>query len=242
MGFDVPTFHAILDAGFEARWNSQPIPRSDVPQSSVPRPACRSLDAPGALGLVLHFLTSTMLEVSLMQIFALVPSTVSRFINFALTILLDVLRGMPDAHIQWPSGEQFQELNRIIVDRHPMLTGAFGSIDGLNLAVQTSTNLEIENATYNGWLHEHFVSSVLVFGATGELFACMKSYNNSNFCSQQVKLLQPNSMHPVVGMTPVSHEISMRNYEWIHQKAITWYAIQHSLVAQIKSMVESGHL
>lgn len=46
--------------------------------------------------------------------------------------------------------------------------GAFGSIDGLNLPVQVSGDTEIENATYNGWLHGHFRSCVIVFASDGE--------------------------------------------------------------------------
>ncbi|KAF8221095.1 hypothetical protein L208DRAFT_1078854, partial [Tricholoma matsutake] len=60
MGFDIETFHSILDAGFAAEWNTQPIPCNDVLQAAVSHPARRSLDATGALRLVLHFLTSTM--------------------------------------------------------------------------------------------------------------------------------------------------------------------------------------
>lgn len=174
MGFNVATFHDILDNGFERLWNMTPIPRLDVSGLSQPRSARRSLNAAGALGLLLHFLSSTMLDTSLVQIFAVIPTTVSRYINFALTLLLTVLRIMPDASIQWLAGDEFQENNALIVARHPLLTGAFGSMDGLNLMVQTSADQEIENATYNGWLHEHFVSSVFAFGATGEhlLFNC----------------------------------------------------------------------
>jgi hypothetical protein len=167
MGFNIETFHSILDAGFAAEWNTRPIPRNDVQQAAVTRPACRSLDAAGALGLILHFLTSTMGDVSLMEIFALIPTTVSQFINFSLTILLQTLRKMPDAQIKWLQGEEFEENNNLILARHPLLLGAFGSMDGLNLLVQTSPDQEIENATYNGWLHEHFVSSVFAFSATG---------------------------------------------------------------------------
>ena len=37
----------------------------------------------------------------------------------------------------------------MIVAWHPCLNGVFASIDGLNLAVQTSSDMDIENATYN---------------------------------------------------------------------------------------------
>ena len=170
MGIDVETFHYILDSGFRELWTTTPIPRGDLPGTAVPRLSRRSLDESGALGLVLHYLNSTMLDVSLMEIFALIPSTISRYIQFSLTILLSILRIIPEAEVRYPEGDEFQENNDLIVARHPLLTGAFGSMDGLNLAVQESSDQEIENATFNGWLHEHFVSSVLVFGASGKFF------------------------------------------------------------------------
>jgi hypothetical protein len=69
---------------------------------------------------------------------------------------------MPDAAIRWPkhhadeNQSEFKKFNTLIRARHPLLTGAFASIDGLNLPLQTSADEEIENATYNGWLSEHF--------------------------------------------------------------------------------------
>lgn len=86
---------------------------------------------------------------------------------FALDILLFTLRRMDEAQIKWPAGDQFKENNTLIVARHPLLTGVFGSVDGLKLPVQVSADQEMENATYNGWLHEHFISSVFAFGASG---------------------------------------------------------------------------
>jgi hypothetical protein len=103
------------------------------------------------------------------QIFALIPTTVSRYLHFSLAILLRALKNIPEAFIRWPSGDDFQVLNDLVVTRHPLLTGGFGTLDGLNLPVQTSQDQEIENATYNGWLHDHFVSSVIAFGADGQL-------------------------------------------------------------------------
>jgi hypothetical protein len=170
MGFDVNAFHYILHSGFAAAWNSRPIPRSDVAPNAEPLPGRRSLDAAGGLGLILHYLNSTMHDVSLMQIFALVPSTVSRYLSFALQILLELLRRLPEGQIQWPTGDEFAELNDLVIKRHPLLDGAFGVMDGLNLPVQTSADIEIENATYNGWLHAHFVSCVIAFSSAGTIF------------------------------------------------------------------------
>ena len=167
MGFDVKTFHKILDHGFRDLWNTLAIPRRETNIDSRPRLGRRSLDAEGALGLILHWLSSTMLDISLMQIFTLIPTTVSRYIAFSSSNLLFTLHRMHEARIQWLVGDEFQENNSLIMDRHPLLDGAFGSMDGLNLAVQTSPDQEIENATFNGWLHDHFVSSVFAFSMKG---------------------------------------------------------------------------
>ena len=172
MGVDTATFRAILEAGFGRLWYSDTIPRTDTRTAGHPRAGRRSLDAEGGLGLVLHWLSSTMRQVSLQQIFALVPSTVSRYLRFALFILMRVLRQMPSAAIAWPRGDEFLELSGYVSMRHPLLQGVFGSIDGLNLPCQVSADVEIENATFNGWLHGHFISSVIVFNPKG---SCMSN-------------------------------------------------------------------
>ncbi|KAF9484657.1 hypothetical protein BDN70DRAFT_825117 [Pholiota conissans] len=168
MGFNVETFNLIVTSGFGQRWLSEPIPRNDAHSGGDSRPGGRSLDAWGALGLVLHYLNSTMREISLQQIFGVIPTTASRYITFGLDILLKTLREMPDASIYWPKSlQEFQFNSSLISARHPRLSGAFGSIDGLNLPTQTSNDPDIENATYNGWLSEHFISSVIVFSPEG---------------------------------------------------------------------------
>ena len=167
MGFDVQTFTYILSSGFATHWDENPIPCNDTSALTNPRPERRSLDAAGALGLVLHYLNSTMREVNLQQIFALIPTTVSQYITFALRILLSTLQAIPEAKIKWPKENDFKTLSHLVLQRHSRLVGAFGSIDGLKLPVQTSDDIDIENATFNGWLLEHFISSVLVFSSKG---------------------------------------------------------------------------
>ena len=79
---------------------------------------------------------------------------------------------MPEAMIQWPqdaaNGGEFQECNKLILTWHSLLIGAFAAIHGLNVSLQTSQDEYIENATYNSWLAEHFISSVLVFLPKGQ--------------------------------------------------------------------------
>jgi hypothetical protein len=169
MGFDVTTFERILER-FALVWDSTPLPRDDTSSSGNPRLGARSLDAAGGLGLVLYWLRSPMLETHLQLIFALIPSTVQRYLPFARSILLNTVRGMPEGRIQLPQTiEEYRELSALITERHPLLEGGFGSIDGLSLSAEESSDAEIENATYNGWKATHCINNVLVFSPKGAI-------------------------------------------------------------------------
>ncbi|KIK52702.1 hypothetical protein GYMLUDRAFT_250962 [Collybiopsis luxurians FD-317 M1] len=170
MGLDVATFHFILEGHghFADVWDSTPIPRGDVSQAAAPRVGMRSLDAAGALGLVLHYLGSAIHEVQLQQIFAIVPSVLTRYLHFSLDILLATLRKMKEARIALPeTQDEYEELSLLVVACHPLLEGAFSSIDGLALPAQVSDDPEIENATYNGWKTDHTITNVLMFSLKG---------------------------------------------------------------------------
>ncbi|KAH9919514.1 uncharacterized protein B0H18DRAFT_957472 [Fomitopsis serialis] len=142
MGVDVETFHYLLDNGFTRGWNSTAIPRSDTNPRGQPRLGRRSLDAAGALGLYLHYLGSSMTEVSLQEIFALIPGTTNRYLRFARSLMLTVLREIPEGRVAFPKDDEYNELSRLVSD-----------------------DPAIENATFNGWLHDHYTSCVLVFSA-----------------------------------------------------------------------------
>ena len=68
MGIDVQTFESLL-LPFANLWDMQTINRSDVNPHGAPQPGRRSLDAAGGLGLILHWMSSTMSAFSLQQIF-----------------------------------------------------------------------------------------------------------------------------------------------------------------------------
>ncbi|QRW20431.1 DDE superfamily endonuclease [Rhizoctonia solani] len=168
-------------------WNSQPIKRTNTNKAGASRIGARLLDAAGGLGLALHYLCSTMGESALQIIFALTPLTVSWYINFAFEILLKVLCELPEARIEWPNAEAMQENSRLINAKHAnaqYLDGAFGFMDGLNLPV-TASSIDIEqNANYNGWLHSHVVSNVIVFSPDGTIMSVVinapGSWHDSN--------------------------------------------------------------
>ncbi|KAJ7785054.1 hypothetical protein DFH07DRAFT_864357 [Mycena maculata] len=206
MGFDCQTFHGIIKAGFDSAWYSTPIPRNDVRTTGQPRPGAQSLDAEGALGLI-----------SLQQIFALIPTTVSCYITFGLSILLMVLRKIPNTAIRWPgSVDEFQSYNDLIVEHHPRLTGAFTSVDGLNLPGQTAEDEEMENATYNGWLCEHFISSAWSFSEC--ILSCLTIYMGTVIAA---KLNAPGSWHDSRVAKPIYEKLRTRTPEGFYVVADT---------------------
>jgi len=104
MGFDVAMFWLLLEGPgrFGELWETSPIPRNDVCVTGGPRVWHRSLDGAGALGLVLHYLGLAMLEVSLQQIFALIPATLNGYLEFAEEILFQSLHSLKSASISMP--------------------------------------------------------------------------------------------------------------------------------------------
>lgn len=101
MGFDIATFRLILEGPgrFADLWGRTHIPRRDASTNGEARLGGRSLDAVGALGLVLHYLGSAILETSLQQVFALTPSTCSRYLRFAKKILRKTVCAMEEGRL-----------------------------------------------------------------------------------------------------------------------------------------------
>ncbi|KAL7266433.1 hypothetical protein RUND412_011020 [Rhizina undulata] len=87
-----------------------PVQRPNVTAAAEARPWRRTLDVPAVLGLVLHWLNSSVQDGSLELIFAVLPSVCARYLRFGLRILLETLKIMPHARIAWLDAEQFTDL------------------------------------------------------------------------------------------------------------------------------------
>ncbi|KDN44640.1 hypothetical protein RSAG8_05405, partial [Rhizoctonia solani AG-8 WAC10335] len=228
MGMNVATFDFILDHGFRATWIAHTIPREDVNPQGLTCPGRRSLDAEGALGLLLHYLSGTMGETTLQQVFALVPSVIAHYIKFALGIMLAVLRYLPDGKITWPNAEKMREYSDAIHSRHPAITGAFGFLDGLSLPVSTSSDPAIKKATYNGWLHAHKISNILVFAPDGTIIAA--------------KINAPGSWHDSRVATHIYKNLIERTDEGFFLIADTAFPRNgHQISSKIKTPFKTNH-
>jgi hypothetical protein len=84
---------------------------------------------------------------------------------------------MLEGAISFPREDEFEQENQLIIAQHPLLFGAFGSVDGLALPAQTAEDLEVENATYNTWKASHFISNILAFSPKGQFNQASMVFN-----------------------------------------------------------------
>lgn len=90
---------------FGEHWYTRPISCNDSSSHGEPRPGVRSLDT-WVLRLVQHYLNSAMPEITLQQIFAIIPATTTRYITFGLRIILETLSKIQNVATLWPHEDQ----------------------------------------------------------------------------------------------------------------------------------------
>jgi hypothetical protein len=135
----------------------------------------RSLNSIDELGLILHFLNSPMQHKYIMIIFGATPAVVSRSINDMLKRIVKKLRKHALTEIKLPDEEKTKELVELIRQRSLVynhgaypITDAFGFMDGLCLPVSCSTEVEEQNAYYNGWHSATTINNILVWSPEGK--------------------------------------------------------------------------
>jgi hypothetical protein len=86
--------------------------------------------------LLLEFYAGTCEYKQLCQIFGIVPSTMSYYINIGEEILSEALADLPEAAVNWPTLEEQAHWARLVEAKHPLVKGRWGFIDGKNFPVQ----------------------------------------------------------------------------------------------------------
>eukprot|EP00957_Ditylum_brightwellii_P103360 7876557-Ditylum_brightwellii.AAC.1 len=76
---------------------------------------------------------------------------------------------------------------------------AFTAMDGLKLYLHQSSDHEIQNSFYNGWYHDHYVTSIFLFTPDGMI------------CSMLLNVLG------------CMHDCTKENYGFIHDKLDSLY-------------------
>jgi hypothetical protein len=93
-----------------------------------------------ALGLVVHWLTTSIAHKNLSQVFGMPPTRISETLSDGLWALSTVLRTVPEAAIRWPTEEEKKEFARQIYDVHHTLPNVWGVIDGTKVFIHKPGN------------------------------------------------------------------------------------------------------
>ena len=99
-------------------------------------------------------------------------SSVATYIRFGRRLIIKILQNNPDAMVRAPSNEKIKEYQAAIAKRHPSLHYVWCTMDGLKLLLEQSGDFIIQSRFYNGWTHDHYVSSIFVFAPDGTIVIC----------------------------------------------------------------------
>jgi hypothetical protein len=106
---------------------------------------------------------------ALQLIFGMTFTNLDCYLLFAKRILVRVLLDDPRAAVQLPCSEKIEEYKAMVSTRHPFLPNVWCTMDGLKLTLEQSGDAIIQERFYNGWTHDHYVSSVLCFCPDGTI-------------------------------------------------------------------------
>ena len=195
LGIPVAAFHRLL------RQFHHLVPRRRAGWPGRPP----SITPAQALALVLEFYSSTGELKTLGALYGLTSRRASTWLERAEVALYTVLQRERLARICWPSFETQRMWGSHMAAHFPLVPNRFGYVDGKNLHVQEPSDVDLQNAMYNGWLHCVFVTGVLCFGCDGTLIWAkhnvVGSWNDGEVAGKLcIKLLDPALTLPEYGM------------------------------------------
>ncbi len=71
-----------------------------------------------------------------------------------------------------PLQEEVLAFQQATMAKYPSLPEVWGTLDGLNLNIQSTKDDKVQSIFYNSWTHGHYVSNVFVFGMDGTIRIC----------------------------------------------------------------------
>jgi hypothetical protein len=105
----------------------------------------------------------------LQLVFGLTYTNLSVYLRFGIRIIVETFHDDPLARVSIPSTEKIDEYKAAFGARHSLLNDCWATMDGLKLYLQQSGNFEIQERFYNGWTHDHYVTSVFCFCPDGTI-------------------------------------------------------------------------
>ncbi|ETV74117.1 hypothetical protein H257_11082 [Aphanomyces astaci] len=102
------------------------------------------------LAMTLHFYTAAVEHKTLQDLFGVSPSTFARVLSNAERAVGRSLNRIADAAVRWPTTRQQQHWATLTNAKEPLVEGVFAFVDGKNYRVQSPSNIDLQNAQFNG--------------------------------------------------------------------------------------------
>jgi hypothetical protein len=158
-GFDCESFDKILEKFSPMFSGHTPFDASGmIVEFEYVRGQKRVVQLADCLGLVLVW-TRTRGALNVLQLCLASP----------ILIIVETFHDDPLARVAIPSREEIETYKVAFSKRHPLLNDCWATMDGLKLYLQASGNSEIQERFYNGWTHDHYVTSVFCFCPNGTI-------------------------------------------------------------------------
>ena len=106
--------------------------------------------------------------------FGIVPSSVSVWVDYGLTVLLEVFKDktVREFRVKWPGQEEMDDsYNLLKMNRKHghLLPNVFGILDGGRMPCAAFTDGNLQNAFYEGYTGNVEITNIFVFNFKGEL-------------------------------------------------------------------------
>jgi hypothetical protein len=172
-GFDYASFNGLLQVFAPYFNNLSPYSRDGkIVRVRGEKGRKRMISPVICVGLVLAWTRSRGNVLSLQLDFGLSHSCLCLWLRFGMRIVVHVLRNHPLARVKMPSGEEVAAYQQATAAKYPSLADVWGTLDGLNLKIQSTKDDKVQSIFYNGWMHGHYVSNIFVFGIDGTIRIC----------------------------------------------------------------------
>ena len=169
-GFDCKSFDRILEKFAPMFLGHTPFNESGmIIEFEYVRGRKRKVQPADCLGLVLMW-TRTRGPLNVLQlVFGLTYTNLCVYLRYGIRLMVETFHNDPLARVSIPSAEDIETFKVAFSKRHPLLNDCWATMDGLKLYLQASGNSEIQERFYNGWTHDHYVTSVFCFCPDGTI-------------------------------------------------------------------------
>jgi hypothetical protein len=147
----------------------------------------REVQPEDCLGLVLVWKQTRGLLNVLQLIFGLTYTNLSVYLRFGECLFVKTFRDDLLARVSIPSMEEIESFKEAFAAWHPLLTDCWVTMDGLKLFLQQSRNAIIQKSYYNGWTHNHYITSIICFCPDGTISTAFFNVPRSVHDSQVVE-------------------------------------------------------